>query len=233
MPSYRRVFLVHFLAAFMLGDARTESAAPVLHPGRRVSSAQPEPIHRPTMHPSQCWVLVAHVEKKMTGKATGWTRETKKLTAATKDAVLLKRAEFFHEFLHAPQMAPAKRLAAEAAAPVAQRARRSSAPLDLAEGYPDHNFGRRGPLPGEGRAGPGRGRTLERTTPLSIAASSTLLLPPAGEDATNWLVQHSRKKLWQTAYIVQLEKALDDATKLNTMQARCVASRHAVHNVAL
>ncbi|KAJ1616242.1 hypothetical protein T492DRAFT_1107983, partial [Pavlovales sp. CCMP2436] len=55
----------------MLDGSRTEGAAPVLHPGRRVLSAQPEPIHRPTKHPSQCWEVVAR--------------------AATKDAVLESR----------------------------------------------------------------------------------------------------------------------------------------------
>ena len=88
------------------------------------------------------------------------------LMAPTKDVVLLKRAEFFDSYLHAPQRAPvaAKRLAAEGAVPEAHRARRSSAPSDLA---PDRIIARRGPLPGEGRAGPGRSHAFELTAPVS------------------------------------------------------------------
>jgi hypothetical protein len=67
--------------------------------------------------------------------------------APTKDAVLLTRDEFIDSYLHAPQRAPAKRLAAEGAVPAAQRARRSSASSDL---VPDQIIARRGPLPGEG-----------------------------------------------------------------------------------
>ncbi|KAJ1626321.1 hypothetical protein T492DRAFT_1033331 [Pavlovales sp. CCMP2436] len=75
----------------MLDGSRTEGAAPVLHPGRRVLSAQPEPIHRPAKHPSQCWEVVARVERQLTGKASGWTSEARLLMAATKDAVLESR----------------------------------------------------------------------------------------------------------------------------------------------
>mmetsp|Transcript_37775 Transcript_37775/g.93787 ORF Transcript_37775/g.93787 Transcript_37775/m.93787 type:complete len:337 (-) Transcript_37775:42-1052(-) len=143
----------------MLDGSRTEGAAPVLHPGRRVLSAQPEPIHRPAKHPSQCWEVVARVERQLTGKASGWTSEARLLMAATKDAVLERRAEFFDEYVHTPQVAlEPKRKTAVVSAPAAQRARRNSAPTTFS-----FNEGRRGPPPGGERAGPGRGHTFEHT----------------------------------------------------------------------
>ncbi|KAJ1617588.1 hypothetical protein T492DRAFT_893442 [Pavlovales sp. CCMP2436] len=49
--------------------------------------------------------------------------------AATKDAVLERRAEFFDEYVHTPQVAlEPKRRTAVVSAPAAQRARRNSAP---------------------------------------------------------------------------------------------------------
>ncbi|KAJ1639353.1 hypothetical protein T492DRAFT_937767 [Pavlovales sp. CCMP2436] len=148
-------------------------AAPVLHPGRRVLSAQPEPIHRPAKHPAQCWEVVARVERQLTGKASGWTSEAKLLMAATKDAVLERRAEFFDEYVHTPQVAlEPKRKTAVVSAPVAQRARRNSAPTTFS-----FNEGRRGPPPG---------------------GVESPLLPPPGALVANWLTQHTLRKQWET-----------------------------------
>ncbi|KAJ1620283.1 hypothetical protein T492DRAFT_1078973 [Pavlovales sp. CCMP2436] len=165
----------------MLDGSRTEGAAPVLHPGRRVLSAQPEPIHRPAKHPSQCWEVVARVERQLTGL----------LMAATKDAVLERRAEFFDEYVHTPQVAlEPKRKTAVVSAPAAQRARRNSAPTTFSL-----NEGRRGPPPGGRRAGPGRGYTFEHT---SHAPVESPLLHPPGALVANWLTQHTLRKQWET-----------------------------------
>ncbi|KAJ1630401.1 hypothetical protein T492DRAFT_1003465, partial [Pavlovales sp. CCMP2436] len=168
----------------MLDGSRTEGAAPVLHPGRRVLSAQPEPIHRPAKHPSQCWEVMARVERQLTGKASGWTSEARLLMAATKDAVLERRAEFFDEYVHTPQVAlEPKRKTAVVSAPAAQRARRNSASTTFSL-----NEGRRGPPPGGGRAGPGRGHTFEHTPHAPVESP---LLPPAG-------ALHTLRKQWET-----------------------------------
>ncbi|KAJ1627059.1 hypothetical protein T492DRAFT_1028197, partial [Pavlovales sp. CCMP2436] len=173
----------------MVDTSHAEGAAREPHPGRRVPGAQPEPVEYPDRHPLQRWMVAAHVEKQMTGKAVGWARKLPKMfMAPTKDAAL--------------------------------RARRSSAPPNLA----DHNLERRGPRPGEGRAGPGRGCTFERTTPVSVASPPLLPTPP-GAGATNWLVQHSLMKQWRTARIEQLEQQLEEYAKLHAMQARCAALR--------
>ncbi|KAJ1621231.1 hypothetical protein T492DRAFT_1072016 [Pavlovales sp. CCMP2436] len=175
----------------MLEGSRTEGAAPVLHPGRRVLSAQPEPIHRPAKHPSQCWEVVARVERQLTGKASGWTSEARLLMAATKDAVLERRAELFDEYVHTPQVTlEPKRKTAVVSAPAAQRARRNSAPTTFSL-----NEGRRGPPPGGGRAGPGRGHTFEHTPHAPVESP---LLPPPGVLVANWLTQHTLRKQWET-----------------------------------
>ncbi|KAJ1636054.1 hypothetical protein T492DRAFT_961732 [Pavlovales sp. CCMP2436] len=165
---------VLLLFGSMLDGSRTEGAASVLHPGRRVLSAQPEPIHRPAKHPSQ----------QLTGKASGWTSEARLLMAATKDAVLERRAEFFDEYVHTPQVT------LEPKRKTALRARRNSAPTTFSL-----NEGRRGPPSGGGRAGPGRGYTFEHTPHASVESP---LLPPPGALVANWLTQHTLRKQWET-----------------------------------
>ena len=95
-----------------------------------------------------------------------------------------------------------------------------SAPSNLAEGSTE---GRRGPLPGEGRAGPGRGRTLERTAPDPNPIVQPPPLPPLGASEANWLLQLSLQKKWQTARITQLEEQVATLARLNMTMARYVA----------
>ncbi|KAJ1626350.1 hypothetical protein T492DRAFT_1033098 [Pavlovales sp. CCMP2436] len=150
----------------MLDGSRTEGAAP------------PEPIHRPAKHPSQCWEVVARVERQLTGNASGWTSEARLLMAATKDAVLERRAEFFDEYVHTPQ--------------VALEPKRKTA------------VGRRGPPPGGGRAGPDRGHTFEHTPHGPVESP---LLPPPGALVANWLTQHTLRKQWETPHSPERRRA--------------------------
>ena len=213
----------YVVAVLLATSFHEEVAARVRHGGRRSHDPQQEPVERLANRADQRWEATAHVEKRMTGKADGWAREPpKKFTAATKEEVLGKRAEFIDTFLHAQQRAPAtiKRTAtATDAPPVARRARRVSAPLKFSEGTAD---GRRGPLPGEGRAGPGRGHTLELTAPVAVLEQPRMP-PPAGVDSANWLRQLSLKKQWQTAYTKQLKDQLDEVLKRNATLNRCAA----------
>jgi hypothetical protein len=150
--------------------------------------------------------------------------EPHKLMAANREDVLSLRAQYIDCYLHASRRAQAahKRTASDAlVVPTAQRARRASAPSNLTEGGADRNEGRRGPLPGEGRAGPGRGHILESTVPVEILAQP--LMPPPGLGCANWLQQLTLKKQWQTKRIEQLEAQIDEYVKLNAAKARCVA----------
>ena len=195
------------------------------HPGRRAADEQPEPVERPGRHECQRWEATALVYKATTGKAAGgWVTEPHKLMAANREDVLSLRAQYIDCYLHASRRAQAahKRTASDAlVVPTAQRARRASAPSNLTEGGADRNEGRRGPLPGEGRAGPGRGHILESTVPVEILAQP--LMPPPGLGCANWLQQLTLKKQWQTKRIEQLEAQIDEYVKLNAAKARCVA----------
>jgi hypothetical protein len=204
----------------MLNSAATGGAARVPHPGRRALDVQPEPIEFPRQHPKQRWSVTAIVERQMTGNAVGWSREEpKKFSAATKDEVLSKRAEFIDAYLHAAQKAKRPTEGRpKPDEPHAQRAKRGAAPSVLTDRFPDHIEGRRGPPPGGGRAGPGRGRTFVRTAPVSVAQE--VLLPPPNVSEHDWLAQHSMRKQWQTGRIEQVEGQLNVVTRNHATEAR-------------
>lgn len=187
-------------------DAPVESEVPEIapptreaHPGRRAEEEQPEPEERPYKLAHQRWYCKALVAKARTGKADGWDREEREFHGATKQAVLAARAEFIHDYVHAPQR-KRKGGGLPQPPPRAQRLSRSSSPATFAESKSN-----RGPSSEQARAGPGRGHRSE-------PASSSLLAEPqrvqSVKEGANWFEQAAAREAWRTQRIAQLETQL-------------------------
>lgn len=156
--------------------------------------------------------MVGLLEKQNTGKAGGWTTLRKDFTAATKEEVLTERDAWLHKETHRKRAPPTKRAPsnndAHDAEPPAQRPRRASCPASLKDEHADH--ARRGPVPGEGTAGPGRGHTFEYHIDIARYSFDDLPLPPPGVANKTWLEQHGLRLKWKTEYMQALEARCSD-----------------------
>jgi hypothetical protein len=155
-----------------LGGAAAQPSRPPRHAGRSATEELPEPKLKPGASSAHQWYVHALVSRKGTGKATSTLQEefSPLMFAPTREAALERQRAFIEGYLHPKPRAAARKRSAPAEA-VQPRSQRAAAPRELAEPSCP-----RGPQPGHGRAGPGRGHTYESTA--GLAYESTVRVNP-------------------------------------------------------
>lgn len=180
---------------------------------RAAAKAQPAPKKRPNPErPAVRWACHAHVAKRKTGKASGWTLEVAgPFLGATADTAAESRSAFLTSYMNPATRraaAPKRRLQQDDGDDFSlRRERRPTAP---SMSYAEVDRARSGHL----RAGPGRGHKDEAAArPLSATAceggaSLPLQHPVVDEAHATWLQQMGMLKKWQTARMEALAKTV-------------------------
>jgi len=181
-----------------LGGAAAQPSRPPRHPGRCEGAEQSEPTPNPTGSLTQARRVKALVGRLGTGRAATVLKWeiTPWMFAPSREAALERQRDYIEGYLHPKPRATARKPSAPADA-VQPRPQRAAAPRDLAE--PSRP---RGPQPGHGRPGPGRGHIYEPTRPIE----EQLDPGPEPTQGENWLQRLAREKKWKTDRIAELER---------------------------
>lgn len=204
------------MRAPLLGRAAGDDYETNENGDRAIARRQPEPRDRPGLtaevRAHNRWTAMAEVAKKRTGKASGWTFESRQFRAATREEVLAARESFLKEYqITRKRKAKSSHLEEQQPEDVS-RERRACAPTSLK--LPKLNPGPQLPVPG-----PGRGRSYEPE--LSIRQQMNEILPPQEAlVATNWLKLMQLKSQWKSDRIQQLEKQVEELLAANEKQAQ-------------
>lgn len=179
---------------------------------RGAADPQPLVVERPNATSREAnatdrWACMASVAKKQTGKASKWTLEKAgPFRGAAQADATSKRDAFVRDYMNpkTTSAATTKRtrsnmegMASQASEGAGHRAKRAAAPCSF---MLESAQRQRGPKPGQGIAGPGRGHKNAMIHASSVVELPNLPLP------ANWLERHAVQKRWQTRAIEQLQE---------------------------
>lgn len=163
---------------------------------RGLSKDQPSAVLTSgTCRSSRLWYCLAHVAKKRTGKATGWSFEKAgPLWGASECDAFAERNRFTQEFCSRINTAPRKRVRDAMPSAVHERVKRVGAPT---AGFAKTALGMTEPRRGKYRPGPGGGRTFEPAVSNSRCGLQSGILedvPLSPIPTGNWMKRLSLRK---------------------------------------
>lgn len=174
---------------------------------RAVLLQQPEPFEcTNAKSPNLPWWCYAHVAKKRTGLAIGWQKERGgPFRGSAEVAALAERSAFIDRYFVTKVVAPPKRERPPPRNSELPKRKAAKVVEDSSRSQP-----RQGPLPGQGRPGPGRGHKYEAAahkphlTSDEVRGVGALEPDVSAPIMGNWLQKETHRRQQQSAVIGRL-----------------------------